>query len=208
MIEHAIKDFMFLWATIDPIGTLVIFTALTKRFSKEKRKKTALKAIIYAGIVLIGSIVLGQLILAGMGVRIISFQVAGGVILFLFALQMIFSDFSGNDGEKEDDHDVAVFPLAIPAIATPGAIMAAILLTDNQKYEFSEQAVTGGMLIFVLGITYVMMLLSDKILKYIGHNGASITIKVMGMLLAALSVELIMEAIGIERWLVPVELAS
>lgn len=207
MIEHALKDFLFLWATIDPIGTLVIFTALTKRFSKERRKKTALKAVVYAGIVLLGAIVLGQLILAGMGVRIISFQVAGGVILFLFAMQMIFSDFSGSDGEKEDDHDVAVFPLAIPAIATPGAFMAAILLTDNKKYEFVEQAVTGGMLVLVLVITYVMMLLSDRILKYIGHNGAAITIKVMGMLLAALSVELIMEAIGIERWLVPVELA-
>ena len=87
MIEHAIKDFLFLWATIDPIGTVVIFTALTKRFSKERRKKTALKATIYATIVLVGAVILGQLILAGMGIRIISFQVAGGVVLFLFAMQ-------------------------------------------------------------------------------------------------------------------------
>ena len=207
MIEHAIKDFLFLWATIDPIGTVVIFTALTKRFSKERRKKTALKATIYATIVLVGAVILGQLILAGMGIRIISFQVAGGVVLFLFAMQMIFSDFAGSDGEKEDDHDVAVFPLAIPTIATPGAIMAAILLTDNQKYSFVEQSITAGMLITVMLATYCMMLMSEQILKYIGHNGASILIKVMGMLLAALSVELIMEAIGIERWLVPVEIA-
>ncbi len=204
MIEHALKDFLFLWATIDPIGTVVIFTALTKKFSKEKRKKTALKAIIYASVVLLGSVVLGQLVLAGMGIRIISFQVAGGVVLFLFAMQMIFSEFEGREGEQENDHDIAVFPLAIPAIATPGAIMAAILLTDNQKYEITDQAITGGMLIVVLGCTYVMMLLSDRILRVIGQNGASITIKVMGMLLAALSVELIMEAIGIERWLTPI----
>lgn len=208
MLEHAIKDLLFLWATIDPVGTLVIFTALTKKFSDERRRKTALKAIVYASIVLMGAVVLGQLILAGMGIRIISFQVAGGVILFLFALQMIFSDFDGREGEKEDDHDVAVFPLAIPAIATPGAIMAAILLTDNKSHDFVEQVITASMLLLVLVVTYIMMLLSERILKFIGHNGAAILIKVMGMLLAALSVELIMEAIGIERWLAPVGLSS
>lgn len=203
MIEHAIKDFLFLWATIDPIGTLVIFTALTKRFSEKRRKTKARKAILYASAVLIGAIVVGQIILAGMGIRMISFQTAGGIVLFLFAMQMIFSSFSGQDETGEEDHDIAVFPLAIPAIATPGAIMAAILLTDNKVYDLAEQAVTAFMLVLVLGITYFMMLMSERILKVIGQNGASILIKVMGMLLAALSIELVMEAIGIERWLTP-----
>lgn len=203
MLEHAIKDFLFLWATIDPVGTLVIFTALTKKFSAQRRRKIATKAIIYAAVVLIGAIVAGQIVLAGMGIRIISFQVAGGLILFLFALQMIFSGFSEQENSQEDDHDIAVFPLAIPAIATPGAVMAAILLTDNKTYTLIEQTITTVMLLSVLLITYVMMLMSEKILKIIGQNGASILIKVMGMLLAALSVELIMEAIGIERWLSP-----
>lgn len=207
MLEHIIKDFLFLWATIDPIGTLVIFTALTKRFSAQRRKKIAGKAVLYAALVLIGAIIGGQLILAGMGIRIISFQVAGGAILFLFALQMIFSDFEGHAGEKEDEHDIAVFPLAIPVIATPGAIMAAILLTDNKTYSLLEQVITTGMLLLVLATTYFMMLMSERILKVIGQNGAAILIKIMGMLLAALSVELIMEAIGIERWLVPIELS-
>lgn len=201
MIEHAIKDFLFLWATIDPIGTLVIFTALTKKFSKNKRKRVARTAIFYAAAVLFGAIVVGQLVLAGMGIRLISFQVAGGVILFLFALQMIFSDFDTPENKKEDDHSIAVFPLAIPVIATPGAIMAAILLTDNKAYDLAEQAVTTTMLVAVLAITYLMMRMSERILKVIGQNGAAILIKVMGMLLAALSVELIMEAIGIEGWL-------
>jgi multiple antibiotic resistance protein len=203
MFEHAIKDFLFLWATIDPIGTVIIFTALTKRYSDKRRKITARKAVIYATLVLMGAIILGQLILSGMGIRIISFQVSGGIILFLFALQMIFSSFSGKDEQKEDDHDIAVFPLAIPAIATPGAVMAAILLTDNKTYTFVEQITTTAMLGLVLVITYNMMLMSDRILKIIGQNGASIMIKVMGMLLAALSIELVMEAIGIERWLSP-----
>ena len=203
MFEHAIRDFFFLWATIDPIGTVVIFAALTKKMSAEKKKKVALRATTYALIVLAGSIIAGQIILAGMGIRMISFQVAGGIILLLFAMQMIFSNFSGADSETEGDHDIAVFPLAIPVIATPGAIMAAIILTDNKYYTLVEQAITAVTLLIVLGFTYVMMLASDRILKVIGQNGAAILIKVMGMLLAALSVELIMEAIGIERWLVP-----
>lgn len=205
MLEHAIKDFLFLWATIDPIGTLVIFTALTKNFSTGRRRRTAKIAIFYATGVLLAAIVLGQVILSGMGIRIISFQVAGGIILFLFALQMIFSEFKSEDNKAEDDHSIAVFPLAIPSIATPGAVMAAILLTDNKTYDLPHQAVTTVMLLLVLAATYLMMLASERILKIIGQNGAAIMVKVMGMLLAALSIELVMEAIGIERWLAPVE---
>ena len=114
---------------------------------------------------------------------------------------MIFVNFSGAESEAEGGHDISVFPLAIPVIATPGAIMAAIILTDNNVYNIWEQLITGAMMIVVLVASYIMMLTSDKILKYIGQNGASILIKVMGMLLAALSVELIMEALGIDGWL-------
>jgi multiple antibiotic resistance protein len=195
MLDLITKDFLFLWATIDPIGTLVIFTALTKKLSNVDRKRIAFKSILYASIILIGAIVLGQIILTWMGIRLASFQIAGGIILFLFALQMIFSDLSAKDTEKEKNHSIAVFPLAIPSIATPGAIMAVILLTDNQTYNISHQLITATILIFVLGITYLMMLFSDKILKVIGQNGADLLIKVMGMLLAALSAEIIIDGI-------------
>jgi multiple antibiotic resistance protein len=203
MIEMAIKDFLFLWATIDPVSTVFIFAALTAKMTAQARNTIALKAVIYAGVVLFGSIVIGQLVLSGMGIRMISFQVAGGIVLFLFALQMIFSNLSETDTKGEGNHDIAVFPLAIPAIATPGAIMAAIILTDNKVYSMPEQLLTAGVLLFVLIITYVMMLGADRILRVIGNNGASIIVKVMGMLLVALSIELIFEAIGIERWLTP-----
>lgn len=204
MLAKAITDFMFLWSTIDPIGTVAIFAALTHSFSSSKRRFIARKASLYAAAVLVGSIVLGQMVLSGMGIRMISLQVAGGAILFLFALKMIFSEFkAGEAAEGEEDHDIAVFPLAIPAIATPGAIMAAILITDNARYSIYQQGVSALMLLLVLLITYWMMVLSERILKIIGKNGASIMVKIMGMLLAALSVELIMEAIGIERWLAP-----
>jgi multiple antibiotic resistance protein len=203
MLEKIITDFLFLWAAIDPIGTLVLFTGLTKSLSKSESRMVAFKSVLYAGIVMVGALALGQLILTGMGVRMVSLQVAGGVILFLFALQMIFTSFDRDIKAGDDPHSIAVFPLAIPSIATPGAIMAVILITDNHIYSLYQQAITALILLSILAITYVMMLLSDRILKVIGQNGAAVLVKVMGMLLAALSVELIMEAIGIERWLHP-----
>jgi multiple antibiotic resistance protein len=206
MLEKAITDFLFLFATIDPLGTLAIFAALTRRYKKEQRAFIAFKAILYAGGVLLGAMVLGQFILTHMGIRLISLQVAGGIILFIFALKMIFSDFEGAHGGQisaENDHSIAVFPLAIPVIASPGAIMASILITDSHKHEIPEQIVAVFMLVLILCMTYFMMLLSDRILKITGKNGAAIMVKVIGMLLAALSVELIMEALGIGRWLSP-----
>jgi multiple antibiotic resistance protein len=204
MLEMFIKDFLVLWATIDPVGALALFVGLTSGHSKEERKQIAKRAVTYAGVVLIFTVFIGQVILAGMGIRLISLQVAGGIVLFLFSLQMIFVHHAGPAARlkrPEEGHDIAVFPLAIPAIATPGAIMAAILLTDNNYYSFPQQALTTFVLVIVLVITYYMLLFSENVLHIIGRNGATILVKVMGMLLAALSVELIMEAIGIERWL-------
>ncbi len=190
-----------LWATIDPIGTLALFAALTARLSASDRRRIALRSTLYAAAVLLGCIVIGQIVLDDMGIRLISLQVAGGAILFLFGLQMIFgSGAESPSAHLESGHDLAVFPLAMPSIASPGAIMAAIVLTDNDLYTVTQQATTAAVLLVVLGITCVLMLLSSPILRVIGRNGAAILVKVMGMILAALSVELVMQALGIEKW--------
>ncbi|MGB5445458.1 MAG: MarC family protein [Psychromonas sp.] len=202
MIDKFIQDGLIIWATIDPIGTMALFTALTARLSPADRRRTAIKAIAYAAVILIGSIVIGQVILGAMGIRLVSFQLGGGIILFLFGLQMIFSSDSQN-AKKDPQHDMAVFPLAIPATATPGAILAVILLTDNHIHPITEQVVTTLIMLSVLAITLILLLLSDKIIKIIGAAGASILTRVMGMILAALSVELVMNALGIGQWIQP-----
>lgn len=199
MFDKAIQDALILWATIDPIGTLAIFSALTAGMSVTQRRKTATRAVLYAGGVLIGSLVIGQVLLTAMGISLLSFQLGGGIILFLFGLQMIFTDNDQSSG-KEPDHNVAIFPIAIPATATPGAILAVILLTDNQIYPIAQQLVTGLIVVATLAITWVMMFFSDRILAVIGSGGASLLTKIMGMILAALSVQLVMNAIGVEQW--------
>ena len=199
MFDKAIQDALILWATIDPIGTLAIFSALTAGMSVTQRRKTATRAVLYAGGVLIGSLVIGQVLLTAMGISLLSFQLGGGIILFLFGLQMIFTDNDQSSG-KEPDHNVAIFPIAIPATATPGAILAVILLTDNQIYPITQQLVTGIIVVATLAITWVMMFFSDRILAVIGSGGASLLTKIMGMILTALSVQLVMNAIGVEQW--------
>lgn len=196
MIEKLTQDALIIWATIDPIGTMALFAALTAHLTPTERRRTAFKAIGYAALVLIGSIVIGQVILSAMGIRLVSFQIAGGIILFLFGLQMIFSSDS-QQATKEPEHDMAVFPLAIPATATPGAILAVILLTDNQAYPIAAQTGTALIVLCILAVTLVLLLLSERIIKIIGTSGASILIRVMGIILAALSVELVMDALSI-----------
>ena len=200
MVDKFVQDALIIWATIDPIGTMALFAGLTAHLDPADRRRTAYKAIAYAAAVLLGAIVIGQVILGAMGIRLISFQLGGGVILFLFGLQMIFGSESQQSG-KEPGHDMAVFPLAIPATATPGAILAVILLTDNQVYPISVQIGTSLIMLAVLAVTLLLLLLAEGIIKIIGVGGASILTRVMGMILAALSVELVMDALGIEKWI-------
>ena len=202
MEEKLIRDALMLWATIDPIGTLAIFASVTAALTPGQRRKTALKATVYSALILLGSIVIGQILLSALGIDLLSMQVAGGAILFLFALQMIFgSKMDEQGGDTSSQHDLAVFPLAVPSIASPGAIMAVIVLTDNNLHGIAEQAATAGVLIGVLVITCLLMLASTQILRVIGNNGAAILVRVMGLILAALSVQLVFEALEIGNWI-------
>jgi multiple antibiotic resistance protein len=194
--EKFIRDFLTLWATIDPISTLLIFAALTRGMDQEQRNRMALKANVYAGIILLGSIVMGQIILTALGISMISFQTAGGVILFLFALQLTFGRLNANKSQPDDEEDdPAVFPLAVPSIATPGAIIAVIVLTDNHIYSIPIQAGTTAITMAILFITYLMLRSTDRILRILGRQGAELLVRVMGLILASLSVELIFDAL-------------
>ncbi|MDU0354843.1 MarC family protein [Paraglaciecola aquimarina] len=117
MIDKVLHDFLIVWATIDPIGTMALFAGLTATYSAKERRKTAYKTVLYATLILLGAILVGQLLLGAMGISLLSFQVAGGIILFLFGLQMVFSN-GAPDNKIEAKHDISVFPLAIPATAS------------------------------------------------------------------------------------------
>ena len=200
MAGKLFRDFMLIWTTIDPIGNLALFAGLTASLTRVERRRVARRATTYAAIILVCAVVAGQVILDAMGIHLLSLKLAGGIILFLFALKMLFGSMESEAGAPEEGRDIAVFPLAVPSIAGPGTIMAVIVQTDNDVYTVPEQAATAAIMLLVLFLTYVLFLLSDAILKVIGRQGASILVRVMGILLASLSVELIMNALGIGIW--------
>ena len=197
MLEKYIRDALMLIATLDPIGNLALFMALTKSYSEAQRRRIAFKSVLYSFLILTGSILIGRFILQGMGIQLFSLQIAGGIILFIFGMQMIFNkEEKYLDRKPEKEHDLAVFPLAIPSIAGPGAIMAVIVLTDNSLYSIPVQAGTFGIMVLVLLFTFTLFLLANPILRIIGKNGSLILVKIMGMILAALSVQLVLDGFG------------
>ncbi len=202
MLDKLIYDFTMVWVTIEPISTAVLFATLTSKLTRAEQRKVAWKATLYSAMLLIGSIIGGQILLSAMNIQLISLQVAGGVILFLFAVQMIFGQAAVTFTEQpEAGHDMAVFPLAIPSIVGAETIMVVVLLTDNHLYDPSSQFMTALVVLTVLLATFVMMLLANRIVDFFGKNGAAILERITGMILAALAVELVMQALGISRWL-------
>jgi multiple antibiotic resistance protein len=195
------KDFATLWTTIDPIGTVALFAGLTASLTRADRHWTALRACMYATIILVVAMTAGQVILDAIGIHMHSLKVAGGIILFLFGTQMLFGKMDKVERTPEEGRDLAVFPLAVPSIAGPGAMMAAIVLTDNDVYTVPERIETGVVMVVVLFITYVLLICSDAILRVIGRQGASVVVRVMGLILCSLAVEIVLTALGVGGWL-------
>lgn len=189
------REFVTLFVVIDPIGTLPVYLFATTNVPAHLHRRFALHALGIATLVLLGFLVAGQLLLETLGLRLGSFQVAGGIVLFLFALTMIFGEAkpAREIEEAERDHlSGAVFPLAMPSIASPGAMLAIVILTDNHRHSIAEQAVTAGLLVVVLLMTLAILLLAVRIKRVIGTSGASVVSRVMGIVLATVAVDAVL----------------
>jgi multiple antibiotic resistance protein len=196
-LQTILSNFVLLWAVIDPIGTIPVFIAATRRHMDADRRRVALRASVVAAGILLFFIIVGEPVLGAMGVPIAAFQIAGGIVLFLFALTMIFGE-SKPQAEAEDirkAEDVAVFPLATPSIASPGAMMAVVLLTQNDLHTVNEQIVTAVLMLAVVGAAYALMRCGGPIMRLIGEGGANIVSRVMGMILASVAATQVLEGI-------------
>ncbi|WP_046756340.1 MarC family protein [Kordia jejudonensis] len=188
----------FLIAVIDPIGSVPVYLEATKEFDDIHKRKIAIRASGIAFIILLFFILIGQLILEGMSVSLDAFQISGGVILFLFALTMIFGDGKPEREKNQitDYKHVTIFPVAIPSIASPGAIMAVVLMTDNHTYSIQQQAVTTVLVLVVIGITCLILLVANSVQKKIGSYGITVISKIMGLILASYAVQSILSGIS------------
>ncbi len=189
--------FLFLFAVIDPLGSVPVYLEATKEFDDLHKRKIAIRACFLAFGILLFFIVVGQLILEGMAVSLDAFQISGGVILFLFALTMVFGE-GKPESEKhliQDYRHVTIFPVAIPSIASPGAIMAVVLLTDNSLYSIQEQATTTFLTLLVVLLTMSILLAANMVQKRIGAYGITVISKVMGLILASYAVQSILSGL-------------
>lgn len=182
--------FIFFFAVIDPIGTVPVFLAVTRGYDAAAKRKIALIASAAAAGILLFFAIAGELVLTAMGIPLPAFQIAGGIVLFLFALSMIFGESKPEEEVRiaEDHHETAIFPLAVPSIAGPGAMLACVLLTENARFNLWEQAQTMLMMFAVLLINLILMLAASSVHKLIGNAGASVVSRVMGLILASVAV--------------------
>jgi len=195
--QELLSTFVVLWAVIDPIGTVPVFISATQDHSEAERRKIARSAAIVSAGILLFFVVAGEVLLHAMGVPLVAFQIAGGLVLFLFALTMIFGE-SKPEGESRlarSAEDTAVFPLATPSIASPGAMMAVVLLTENARHSIVHQVITGTLMLLVIGVVYVLMRGAAYISRLIGDGGASIISRVMGLVLASIAATNVLEGI-------------
>jgi multiple antibiotic resistance protein len=197
--DLAIKEFISLWVVIDPIGSIPIFIAVTAGLSAASSRMIAVKSTLIATIILLFFIVAGQRLIEALNIHLEAFQMAGGIILFLFATTMIFGDSKPEEEKKQIQGDLshmAIFPLAIPSLASPGAMLAVVMLTDNHRYSVGEQLVTAAVMLSVMAITFLLFLLAGPIQRLIGNSGASIISRVMGLVLASVAVDNILRAVS------------
>lgn len=197
-MAEILSTVFLIFAVIDPIGSIPVYLEATKEFDLVHKKKIAIRACIVAFIILLFFIVIGQLILEGMSVSLDAFQISGGVILFLFALTMIFG-VGKPEQEKStitDYKHVTVFPIAIPSIASPGAIMAVVLMTNNHIYSIKQQTVTTLIVLGVTGITCLILLIANRLQKIIGDYGITVLSKIMGLILASYAIQSILNGIS------------
>ncbi len=191
--------FITFFAVIDPIGTVPVFIAVTDQYDQKTKRRIALLSAFIAMCVLLFFVIVGEFVLQALSIPLPAFQISGGIILFLFALNMIFGDSKPEEEIRlldQSHKDTAVFPLAVPSIASPGAMLAAVLLTKNSVYSIWEQVQTAAVMISVLLLTYVLMLLAGWINKIIGSSGASVISRVMGLILASVATTNILTGIS------------
>ena len=202
MLEAALIAFTTFFATIGPPDVAVMFAALTPKDTPGERRSIAIRATLIATAILLFFAFLGQPLLAYLGISLAALRTAGGILLLLIAIDMVFARTSGGttttaeeEAEAASRDDISVFPLATPLIAGPGAIGAAILLVANAQGAPARIAVVAGAPIAVLVITLVLMMAAAQVQKLLGITGVHVLSRVFGILLAALAVQFLFDGI-------------
>lgn len=203
MLEVALVAFTTFFATIGPLDTAALFAALTADNTARDRRRMALRGTLIATAILLFFALLGEAVLRHFGITLAALRTAGGILLLLIAIDMVFARPSGSTTTTADEtaeaqakQDISVFPLATPLIAGPGAIGAAILLVAEAKGDWAHTAAVIAAMLALLLLTLLLLLMASQIQKLLGVTGLHVVSRVVGVLLAALAVQFIFDGIG------------
>ncbi len=193
--------FATLFATVGVADIAFIFAALTKDNTPAQRRIFATRGVLVALGILLFFAVLGNLILDVFGITIPALRTAGGILLLLIAIDMVFARHSGGTGTTDEEerearhsHDISVFPLAMPLMAGPGAISAVILLTTGAQTDLEFWLVLAAIVV-ILALCWLTLLIAIPIQRLLGLTGLSVVSRIVGILLAALAVQFVFDGI-------------
>jgi len=202
LFERVFNTFIALFVVIDPIGLAAMFVGLAHGGDREYQRRMAIKGTLLAGGILIVFAAIGDVLLHSLGITLAAFRVAGGALLFLLAIDMVFARHSGlrsttpgEQQEAEHKEDISVFPLAIPLIAGPGALTTVLLMFTNAHNEPVVITAMFAVLVGVLAITLVALLAAVRIVQVMGKTGVNVVTRVLGVLLAALAVQFVFDGV-------------
>jgi MarC family membrane protein len=200
-LEFLISALVTLMVVVDPVGLVPTFLAITERMSGVVRRKVALRASLIAGAILVGSALIGDWLLRQLGITLPAFRVAGGLLLFAVAFEMVLGirqKRATEDAEhaiEEHARDVAAFPLAIPMMAGPGAITATILLAGQAAYRPQWLAALLAVVIIVMLGCIASFFAAERIGRLLGVTGNVVASRLLGVLLAALAVQYVVDGV-------------
>ncbi len=196
MWEERLSEFVTFFLVVNPVGVVPVYLALVGSIKPRAQRDMAVNAVVIAFVVLVFFLFAGEFLLDQMKIPLRAFQIAGGVVLFIVALDMVRGEDHGPQPGRGGHLALAIYPLAIPKIAGPGAMLAVVLLSDNDRANIAGQLGTVGMLALVMAIQLLLLLAATPVSRLIGTSGASVIGRVMGILLAALAVSTTLTAIG------------
>jgi multiple antibiotic resistance protein len=197
MLEIFLQYFVLYFVVIDPIGTTPLFLVVTKGLNPKDKNKVAFEGVLIATIVLLFFAFFGNYVLKYLGISFPAFTIAGGVILFLIALEMLFDIRSERKKRSINDKrdKISIFPIAIPLLAGPAAITSVILTISQAEGSYSLLIINIICLISVMLVSFVILRVFTKFQKFINEKIINIFSRVIGIILAALSIQYILDGI-------------
>ena len=201
LLDFAISALLTLFVVVDPVALSPTFLVVTDRMPRKSRRDVAVRASIIAGAILIGAALIGDWLLHTLAISLSAFRIAGGLLLFSIATEMVFGVRSRHEGEAAEEaleervRNVAAFPLAIPLLAGPGAITAAVLLAGRAHGDLIQLSILIAAIVAVAAASLLSFLSAEWIGSLIGVTGNIVLSRLLGVLLAALAVQYVVDGI-------------